>query len=793
MVISTLVESIASLSRTTNMTTSISTTPSTSSSKKKKSVVFGLTSTTYQILKPLASATLSTTQKVLSPATHLTTSIVIPELIAALREYWEVMTPQRVQNWCLILLSSLSHFGEVLDPKISLPLVESMQDIHHTSMKILSNLSTQQFFIDLTSSLIRLLEVCNTPESHDLLDQTQITVHQFIDILSCDDSKELLNQVFEGLWNAVELMNDPTFVLSVVDVLSHLCHALEQERLLLNNDMSSISDYGSLKQKRKRRKARRRRLKAKVIARMHIYRSVLSDHGISKNSKKRRKGVLPHGDETTTASSHSSYFANDSIARSNSNNNHTVLNTEYTREEVILSSIVEGRGSIIPSTDNEDGINDGSFSVGQQNSALSTLPTTILNSMNYGNTHNCDVSLVSSIGANSSIGKVSPIKEEAEESNISGRCNQTHKPKNSNEHVAKENLSTTTTNTNNSSNENNKFSSDNNIDLHRIKRAIIKRKRILKQRQRYPGRNFMLASFPNDHDDYNSNNQQQRSDHETDLEDLCSVVESCSFDTTTTTATSGGHTLTKKQHMQHNQEKKFINKDSETVTLQYNNDEDDLNSSPESRTARSSSNDIINSSNSHVKNISDLFHTTLTNRILRDRHSTRNTNNIILNKKKTERQQQQQRQIFTSRGNLNKNGRNWFQKSDHGNLQNKSQPVTATQPVLERYFILAGLFLFIAFSFVIVWFLLGGYGLYMLFFAGNHVNSFQLPAQQQLIVNIVREVLYTTPDGKIIKLPPLVDMVDNDNDNKGEVLSTTTISAETAKAIANALKEYEDI
>eukprot|EP00592_Proboscia_alata_P027060 CAMPEP_0194448908 /NCGR_PEP_ID=MMETSP0176-20130528/129839_1 /TAXON_ID=216777 /ORGANISM="Proboscia alata, Strain PI-D3" /LENGTH=641 /DNA_ID=CAMNT_0039275957 /DNA_START=197 /DNA_END=2119 /DNA_ORIENTATION=- len=641
------------------MTTSISTTPSTSSNKKKKSVVFDLTSTTYQILKPLASATLSTTQKVLSPATHLTTSVLIPELIAALREYWEVMTPQRVQNWCLILLSSLSHFKEVIDPKISLPLVESMQDIHYTSMKILSNLSTQQFFIDSTSSLIRLLEVCNTPESHDLLDQTQITIHRFIDILSCDDSKELLNQVFEGLWNAVELMNDPTFVLSVVDVLSHLCHALEQERLLLKNDKSSISDYGSLKQKSKRRKARRRRMKAKVIARMHIYRNVLSDHGISKNSKKRRKGVLPHGDDTTTASSHSSYYTNNSIARSNSNNDHTVLNTEYTREEVILSSIAGGRGSIIPSTDNEDGIKDGSFSAEQKNSTVSTLPTTILNSMNNGDTHNCDVSFVSSIGANSSIGIVSPIKEEAGESNISGRRNQTHKQTNSNEHVAKENMSITTTNTNNNSNENSKFSSDNSIDLYRIKRAINQRKRILKQRQRHTGSNFMSASVSNDHDDYNNKNQQQRSDHETDLEDLCSVVESCTFDTTTTTANSVGHTLPKKQHKQHNQKKKILNKDPETVTLQYNNDEDNLNSSPESRTARSNIDDRTSSSNSHVKNIADLFHTTLTNRILRDRHSTSNTNNIILNKNKTEHQQEQQRQIFTSRGNLNKNGRNW--------------------------------------------------------------------------------------------------------------------------------------
>jgi hypothetical protein len=118
-----------------------------------------LTSSSLEFLKLAGGVTLSTTGKLVAPPLHITRTILLPGMIAALAEYIDHVTPTRAKDWFRIISSSAGHMWQVLKNTHRGKLFrDKIQTVGSDVLVILSENETRQAFMDSMSCGVKLSE-----------------------------------------------------------------------------------------------------------------------------------------------------------------------------------------------------------------------------------------------------------------------------------------------------------------------------------------------------------------------------------------------------------------------------------------------------------------------------------------------------------------------------------------------------------------------------------------------------------------------------------------------------------
>ncbi len=214
---------------------------------------------------------IDTTAKLSRPTLALTKNTLLPQIILPLlTELWETYAPDRLQTWMKVLPSSLknlhdllweTHAGQQFGQK-SLQLGEDVVDM-------ISSEVARQYCIDVTVTLIKLMDALHTPEVRKLLDQFAISMCRLVDVMSSGKAKQVWFDVSDTIWAALEVGSDEVMVMALAEGCAKVCFALERERESLKkrrkrnardgNDDDDVGKSGKVKTERLIVASRRRK------------------------------------------------------------------------------------------------------------------------------------------------------------------------------------------------------------------------------------------------------------------------------------------------------------------------------------------------------------------------------------------------------------------------------------------------------------------------------------------------------------------------------------------------------
>jgi hypothetical protein len=118
-----------------------------------------LSSSSLEFVKLAGGVTLSTTGKLVAPPLHITRTILLPGLIAALAEYIDQVTPTRAKDWFRIVSSSTGHMWQVLKNTERGELFrDKVQTVGSDVLVLLSENETRQAFMDSMSCGVKFSE-----------------------------------------------------------------------------------------------------------------------------------------------------------------------------------------------------------------------------------------------------------------------------------------------------------------------------------------------------------------------------------------------------------------------------------------------------------------------------------------------------------------------------------------------------------------------------------------------------------------------------------------------------------
>lgn len=187
-------------------------------------------STTLDVLKFAGGVTLSTTGKLVAPPLHVTRTILWPSLLAALADWIQSSTPQRIKDWFRILSSSIRHVFTVIGD------TPAGQDFLHQFLATLSDLvdslasdTSRQVLMDGMSLGVRVAEVLASDETKAVIDQAAVLACRLVDAAASGRTKQVIHSGKSLVWSACQLLGDEETTLAWAEVTAYLCIALEME------------------------------------------------------------------------------------------------------------------------------------------------------------------------------------------------------------------------------------------------------------------------------------------------------------------------------------------------------------------------------------------------------------------------------------------------------------------------------------------------------------------------------------------------------------------------------------
>jgi hypothetical protein len=192
---------------------------------------------TLELLRHVGEATLHTTGALVAPPLHLTRTVVLPNLWAALVDYLASSSPVRLQDWFRIVQSSAYHIYHALqNTEAGHALSQRVWIVAADLVSCLCADSTRQVLVDAMATMVKLA---------DLSLQATLTACRAIDALSSGRCKLLAYDVRAAWAAAVALAADPVTITALAEVTAYLCYALEMEESALAAAAAAASHHGS--------------------------------------------------------------------------------------------------------------------------------------------------------------------------------------------------------------------------------------------------------------------------------------------------------------------------------------------------------------------------------------------------------------------------------------------------------------------------------------------------------------------------------------------------------------------
>ena len=185
---------------------------------------------TMELLKQVGGVTVSATGALVAPPLHITRTVLLPNLFAALKDYISSNSPVRLKDWFRIFSTSFYHIFHTLQKTdaghaFSNRMVVIMIDL----IDCLSAETTRQLLLDGMSCFVKFFEIIQTPMFQSYCEQLAVTGCRLIDALSNGRNKLLLFDIQKAVTSAAELLADPATTVALAEVTAHLCYALEME------------------------------------------------------------------------------------------------------------------------------------------------------------------------------------------------------------------------------------------------------------------------------------------------------------------------------------------------------------------------------------------------------------------------------------------------------------------------------------------------------------------------------------------------------------------------------------
>jgi len=240
-----------------------------------------LTPPLFNLLRLLATASLSTTGKVLAPPLHLTRTVLFPTIYGTVTDQLNALTPTRVKDWFSIFRKGIQHLWGVI---ISSPTGQTFRGQVYTVggdlVDVAATPTARQVVVDFCATIIKIAEALHTPEFRTLLHHVSVLGCRVVDAASTGPAKKLMHDISDSLWSFVELLADERTTVAVAEVTAYLCHALEMEHSLYrdphhppppppHHDDGGDDGRSEFQNQQRERAARRRRERGRQNARTY--------------------------------------------------------------------------------------------------------------------------------------------------------------------------------------------------------------------------------------------------------------------------------------------------------------------------------------------------------------------------------------------------------------------------------------------------------------------------------------------------------------------------------------------
>ncbi len=187
---------------------------------------------------------IDTTAKLSKPTLALTKNTLLPQIILPLlSELWETYAPDRLQTWMKVLPSSLKNLHDLLwETDAGQQFGQKSLQLGEDLVDTISSEVARQYCIDLTVTLIKLMDALHTPEVKNLLDQFAISMCRIVDVMSSGKAKQVWFDLSDTIWAALEVGSDDVMVMALAEGCAKVCFALERERDSLNRRKRIVGD-----------------------------------------------------------------------------------------------------------------------------------------------------------------------------------------------------------------------------------------------------------------------------------------------------------------------------------------------------------------------------------------------------------------------------------------------------------------------------------------------------------------------------------------------------------------------
>lgn len=179
-----------------------------------------------QILS-LLKISLNASTKLVTPAIQQLLQSIVPTLT----HYYQQLAPVRIQEWLQIGTSALQNIFTILSQtEQGKEVLSQINDVNSNTIHLLTSLNVRQVIIEGVGVHVKAIEALSTPQMKTFLMSLPVFSIRVLDIVSSGEAKLLYHSMTNLAWNVIELLGRDETTLALAEVTALLVNALERER-----------------------------------------------------------------------------------------------------------------------------------------------------------------------------------------------------------------------------------------------------------------------------------------------------------------------------------------------------------------------------------------------------------------------------------------------------------------------------------------------------------------------------------------------------------------------------------
>jgi len=170
---------------------------------------------------------LKTSSMLVTPAIQQLLQSIVPTLTY----YYQQFAPIRIQEWLQIGTSALQNIFTILSQtEQGKEVLSQINDVNSNTIHLLTSVNIRQVIIEGMGVHVKAIEALRTPQMKTFLMSLPVFSIRVLDIVSSGEAKLLYHSITNLVWNVIELLGRDETTLALAEVTALLVNALERER-----------------------------------------------------------------------------------------------------------------------------------------------------------------------------------------------------------------------------------------------------------------------------------------------------------------------------------------------------------------------------------------------------------------------------------------------------------------------------------------------------------------------------------------------------------------------------------